>query len=63
MVLWTVGLWLEGFDAAVIALKPVVDVGMASVILPARLAYSAILRLCHKGLPILHILCYAIHEG
>ena len=63
MVFWTLGLWLKGFYAAVIAVKPEVDVGAASVILPARLAHSVILRVCHKGLPILHILCYAVHEG
>jgi len=57
------GSGFEGFDVAIIAFQPEVDVGSASVVPSACLIYPVIVHKGHEGLPILHILCYAVHEG
>ena len=57
------GSGFEGFDAAIIACQPEVNVGSASVVPSACLTHPVVVHKYHKGLPTLHVLCYAVHEG
>ena len=39
-----------------------IDVGTRLVVFPAGSAYSVFFCVLHQGLPILHVLCYTVHE-
>ena len=64
VVVWPPGLAGQGRHCPIPAGLPEVDIRPALVVLPAGTADVVFLRVLHQGLPICHVLCYAlVHEG
>jgi hypothetical protein len=63
MMVWASRFRAKRFNASIPAVQPEVDVGSSPVVLSAGLAYAMCCCVLHKGLLVVHVLCYSCHAG